>query len=334
MSVENQTVILPEELKAAIACLDLSLESELALYRNRQNPETMALAALPNAELEVVALQSSDLALETLRRENLSEESSSEVLAGALSDFDDRSATATEADQETAAVIETEDEIETLPESYSAALTAEPKAFDQFLDPSIEDYLESSEALLKHLDDPAAPDLTPVQESETPKKRSWVVTSGITLLVLGLLALAGFLGILAVRWFSVKPVSVPTPQPLVPPATSSSLSPLPSAAIAPTEGVPPNLAPNPAANTAVTPTPSTTPTAPINPNAARYLVLATAADPETLQAAQRLVPEAYITEVEGQERVQLAALDSLEQAQQIVNDLKNQGFPAFIVAQN
>jgi cell division septation protein DedD len=333
MSVENQPVILPEELKAAIACLDLSLESELALYRNRQNPETVALAALPNAELETAALQSSDLALESSGR-NDSDDSSAEVLAGALSKSDDRSAPAAEAEQEPTAVIETEEEIETLPESYSAALTAEPKAFDQFLDPSIEDYLESSEALLKHLDDPAAPDLTPAQDGETPKKRSWVVTSGMTLLVLGLLALAGFLGVLAVRWFSVKPVSVPTPQPLVPPPTSSSLSPLPSAAIAPTEGVPLNLATSPAANTAVTPTPTATPTASINPNAARYIVLATAADPETLQAAQRLVPEAYVTEVEGQKRVQLAALDSLQQAQQIVNDLKNQGFPASIVAQN
>ncbi len=324
MSVENQPVILPEELKAAIACLDLSLESELALYRNRQTQESMALATLPSAELEASALQSSDLALEPFGHDDASEE----ILAGSLSKSDERSVPAEAVDQEMTAVIETDDEIETLPESYGAELTAEPKAFDQFLDPSIEDYLESSEALLKHLDDPAKAEITPIEDGKTDTKRSWVVISGVTLLILGLLALAGFLGVLAMRWFSLKPVSVPTPQPLVSP--SALLPPSPNAAIAPTEGV----SPSPVANTTVTPTPSATPTAPINPNAARYIVLATAADPETLQAAQRLIPEAYVTEVDGQKRVQLAALDSLQQAQQIVNELKNQGFPASIVAQN
>lgn len=331
MSVENQPVILPEELKAAIACLDLSLESELALYRNRQSQESMALAALPSAELEASALQSYDLA-QPFGHDDA--DASEKVLGGSLSKSDERSAPAEAVDPEMTAVIE-DDEIETLPESYGAELTAEPKAFDQFLDPSIEDYLESSEALLKHLDDPAKAEITPVEDGGTAAKRSWVVISGVTLLILGLLALAGFLGVLAMRWFSLKPVSVPTPQPLVSP--SASLPPSPNAAIAPTQGVSPNSAPSSvpnSTNTAVTPTPSATPTAPINPNAARYIVLATAADPETLQAAQRLIPEAYVTEVDGQKRVQLAALDSLQQAQQIVNELKNQGFPASIVAQN
>jgi cell division septation protein DedD len=324
MSVENQPVILPEELKAAIACLDLSLESELALYRNRQKQESMALAALPSAEMEASAPQSFDLALEPFSHDDSSEE----ALAGSLSKSDERSETApAEAvDQEMTAVIE-DDEIETLPESYGAELTAEPKAFDQFLDPSIEDYLESSEALLKHLDDPAKAEITPVEDGGTAAKRSWVVISGVTLLILGLLALAGFLGVLAMRWFSLKPVSVPTPQPLVSP--SASLPPSPNAAIAPTEGVPPN----PVANATVTPTPSATPTAPINPNASRYVVLATDSQ-ASLQTARQLVPDAFIAVVDGQQRIQLADLESLQQAQQMVNELKNQGFPASIVAQN
>ncbi len=310
MSVENQPVILPKELKAAIACLDLSLESELALYRNRQSQESMALATLPSAELEASALQSFDLALEPFGHDDASEE----VLGGSLSQSDDRSVPTEAAEQEMTAVIETEDEIETLPESYGAELTAEPKAFDQFLDPSIEDYLESSEALLKHLDDPAKAEITPVEDGTTDAKRSWVVISGVTLLILGLLALAGFLGVLAMRWFSLKPVSVPTPQPLV--STPVSPSPLPSAA-----------------NTAVTPTPSATPAAPINPNASRYVVLATDSQ-ASLQTARQLVPDAFIAVVDGQQRIQLADLESLQQAQQMVNELKNQGFPASIVAQN
>lgn len=325
MSVENQPVTLPEGLNAAIACLDLSLESELALYRNRRNRESLALATIPSAALESSALESSALRSSELTLEGLSLDDTADDLAESLSKAQQVSQAAPAVTQDTATAIETEEEVETLPESYSAALTAEPKAFDQFLDPSIEDYLESSEALLKHLDDPVAPELTPDQDAEAPSKRSWVVISGMTLLVLGILALAGFLGVLAVRWFSLKPVSVPTPQPLVSPPISPPPSPLPSTAIAPTEGVPPNTV----ANSAATPTP----TEPINPNAARYIVLATGGQ-ETLQKARQLVPDAYIAVVDGQNRVQLAALDNLQQAQQMVNELKNQGFPASIVAQN
>jgi hypothetical protein len=323
MSVENQPVILSEELKAAIACLDLSLESELALYRNRQSQEAAALA-LPSTESEHLTSQPPDLSLEALRND------SGEDLAGSWSQTQHESEGPSEAalEPETTAVLETEDEIETLPESYSAAIMAEPKALDQFLDPSIEDYLESSETLLRHLDDPVAPDLIAVQESETAPKRSWVVISGVTLLILGLLALTGFLGVLAVRWFSLKP-SVPTPQPLVPTPISPSQSPFPGSAIAPKEGI----APSPAASAAVTPTPSAIPTAPINPNAARYIVLATSGQ-ASLQTARQLVPDAFIAVVEGQQRIQLADLDTLQQAQQMVNELKNQGFPASIMAQN
>jgi cell division septation protein DedD len=46
------------------------------------------------------------------------------------------------------------------------------------------------------------------------------------------------------------------------------------------------------------------------------------------------VPDAYVTQVDGQRRIQLASLESLQQAQQMVNELKNQGFPAAIMAQN
>jgi hypothetical protein len=327
MSVENQPVVLPEELKAAIACLDLSLESELALYRNRQHQESMVLATLPSAELEHSMPPSPDLSLEPLRHDD-SEEDLTDSLSKAKNDSE--TASKLELEPEATTVIETDDEIETLPESYSAELTAEPKAFDQFLDPSIEDYLESSEALIKHLDDDAVkPDLISVQDGETASKRSWVVISGVTLLVLGILALAGFLGVLAVRWFSLKPVAVPTPQPLVPTPASPSLLPLPNSSISPTGGI----APNSAATATVTPMPSATPTAPINPNAARYIVLATDSQ-ASLQTARQLVPDAFITVVDGQKRIQLADLESLQQAQQMVNELKNQGFPASIVAQN
>jgi cell division septation protein DedD len=339
MSSENQSIP-SEKLKAAIACLDLSLESELALYRHRLSQETVALAALPSAESE-------SLALHPLDSEDSGLFSQEKPHEDAAADED-----LTLADQGIATIEEDDD---TLPESYSAELTAQPKAFDQFLDPSIDDYLQSSETLLKHLNQPAEADRAPVDEAATAPKRSWVLVGGMTLLILGLLALGGFLIILALRWFSIKPAPnlqapiQPAPLPTTSLSTGAtpSLSPLPNSAIASplpatsTDGTSPQptSSTSPGAVAATegvppTPSPSNTPTSPINPNASRYVVLAVANSPESLQTAQRLVPDAYVVEVGGQKRIQLAALDSLQQAQQMVDELKNQGFPATIVAQN
>ncbi|WP_404784670.1 hypothetical protein [Altericista sp. CCNU0014] len=331
MSVENQPISLPEGLKAAIACLDLSLESELALYRDRQSQAASALA-LPSADPDDAVLPSSDSTLEAF----LATDDARTFSAEANNVSDEPEATEGELDRVTAE-LESEDESETLPEPYGAELTAQPKAFDRFLDPSIEDYLESSEALLKHLDEPTETEPSPAREPAPPaSKQRWVVGAGIVLLVLGAIALAGLFVMLAQRWFSAKP-SAPavTPQssaspPLQP---TPSISPLSNSAIA-TEAVSANLAktgalpPRPSA----TPTPSPTPS--IDPNAANYIVLAANGSAETLRKARRLVPDAFVTDVSGQRRIQLGSLDSLQQAQQMVNELKNQGFPASIVAQN
>jgi cell division septation protein DedD len=336
MSEENQFVR-PERLNAAIACLDLSLEAELALFRHRLSQETVALAALPSTEAEALALgvfgSTTHSALFSPEREQTNAPS------------DDNPKTF---ENHGLATIETDDE-ETLPESYSAELTSQPKAFDQFLDPSIEDYLQSSEALLKHLNQSAAADSAIVDKPVNVPKRSWFMVTGMTLLILGTLALAGFLIMLAVRWFSIKPSPSGSQTQIQPsPLQTLSVSPLPNSAISPsqtpltTEGVssqPTNTAssgiipategvPTLTTNAPATSTPS------ISPNAARYVVLSIANRPESLKTAQRLVPDAYVTEVEGQRRIQLAALDNLQQAQQMVNELKNQGFPATIVAQN
>jgi cell division septation protein DedD len=331
MSSENQ-LIQSEKLKAAIACLDLSLESELALYRHRLSQETVALVALPSAESDALALHSLDSTEDTglfSQGEPQGDAAAAEGLTLA-----DRGIATLEVDDDN-----------TLPESYSAELTAQPKAFDQFLDPSIDDYLQSSETLLKHLNQPAEANPAPIEEAATAPKRSWLVIGGMTLLILGLLALGGFLVMLALRWFSIKPTLNPQaqiqPSPLPTNSLSTGATPslLPSPNVAIASPLPPTSSASPgvvAATEGVPPTPSPlgTPTPPLNPNALRYVVLAVANSPESLQTAQRLVPDAYVVEVGGQKRIQLAALDSLQQAQQMVNELKNQGFPATIVAQN
>jgi cell division septation protein DedD len=339
MSSQNQS-IQSEKLNAAIACLDLSLESELALYRHRLSQETVALTVLPSTELESSAIHSLDSA-------NDSGLFSQEANHGDVAADEDL----TLADQGIA-TLEADDD-DTLPESYSAELTAQPKAFDQFLDPSIDDYLQSSETLLKHLNQPAEANPAPMDEAAIAPKRSWMAVGGMTLLILGLLALGVFLIMLALRWFSMKPTPnpqaqiQPSPLPTTSLSTGATPSPLPSAAIASplpsvaTDGIAPQ--PTSSASSGVvaategvppTPSPTNTPTPPINPNASQYIVLAVANSPESLQTAQRLVPDAYVVEVGGQRRIQLAALDSLQQAQQMVDELKNQGFPATIVAGN
>jgi hypothetical protein len=335
MSAENQS-IQPEKLNAAIACLDLSLESELALYRNRLSQATVALAALPSAESESLALA----ALDSTDDAGLF---SSEQMHG-----NDRSEEEPKVLDQGLATLEADDE-ETLPESYSAELTAQPKAFDQFLDPSIDDYLQSSETLLKHLHQPAETEVALVDDAVAAPKRSWIMVAGLTLIALGTLALAAYLIMLGVRWFSIKSASTAQTDIQPSPLPTLSPSPLPSPPIAnspvplPTEGVSPQsnatVSPGAIAATEGVPTQpnsSGTPTSSpsINPNASRYVVLAVANSPESLQTAQRLVPDAYVIEVEGQKRIQMASLESLQQAQQMVNELKNQGFPATIVAQN
>jgi hypothetical protein len=335
MSAENQS-IQPEKLNAAIACLDLSLESELALYRNRLSQATVALAALPSAESESLALA----ALDSTDDAGLF---SSEQMHG-----NDRSEEEPKVLDQGLATLEADDE-ETLPESYSAELTAQPKAFDQFLDPSIDDYLQSSETLLKHLNQPAETEVALVDDAVAAPKRSWIMVAGLTLIALGTLALAAYLIMLGVRWFSIKSASTAQTDIQPSPLPTLSPSPLPSPPIAnspvplPTEGVSPQsnatVSPGAIAATEGVPTQpnsSGTPTSSpsINPNASRYVVLAVANSPESLQTAQRLVPDAYVIEVEGQKRIQMASLESLQQAQQMVNELKNQGFPATIVAQN
>jgi hypothetical protein len=346
VSVKDQPVILPEKLSAAIACLDLSLESELALYRNHRSQASSVLA-LSSADPDEAVFRSPDLALEAF----IATDDPRMLSAEEDNTNDNPDAEVREIEPITAA-IEIEEESETLPEPYGAELAAQPKALDQFLDPSIEAYLESSEALLKHLDEPTGTNSAPAQEpapSSKNSRQSWVVGSGIVLIILGMLALAGFFVFVAQQWLSTKSSIAPVkPQPLVPPTQSvpsvsplpnQSRSTLPNAAIASravtrqesaTEGIPSKLI----ETGADTPQPSAAPSPSINPNAANYVVLAANSSAQTFQKAQRLVPDAFVTNVGGQRRIQLGSLDSLRQAQQMVNELKNRGFPASIVAQN
>ncbi len=371
MSSDRPSTMLNERLQDAMACLDLSLESELALYRRHRHQSLLALTessrldeapeATPSEQLHTDSENTSsanntvsensvrrnpvdDLATNESRLELQSEpepvvpSENSEDSSRALVPFVQNSKESAKA----------EENAETLPKPYGAEITAEPKAFERFLDPSIEDYLESSEALLKHLEESAT---TTDRQVKQLTRKSWATTLRNIAIAIGCLGVLGILGLLIVQWFSLKPRK-PAPVPQVPQSSAQPLSaqtgsnpPLLTETVnakplnpSPSIG---NVTPATTSTSASTsgpkpsplssPSPSPSPTVPSNAN---YAVVADYTNTESLQAAKKLVPDAFIAKVGGQQRIQLAWLDELQQAQKLVEDLKNEGFAASIVAQN
>jgi hypothetical protein len=356
MSFDPSAVNQAESLQAALACLDLSLESELALYRRHRLHTSGALALPESGELFEASNpfepESGEASVAHLSNMNALQGVSSEAGLMALSaqtgdpqdigverDRDSVDASAS-AEQEVAfAADESEEDPETLPEPYNAEAVSKPEALERFLDPSIEDYLESSEALLKHLDDSEGAIAKSSKSSKSPKsvksaksvrpsnpsppKSSSPGSSALAFKVLGsLLAIALLIGVAMsiLKLMTTKPREAPVPQssvqtPLAPASTSPS-----AIAIAPVALKP-------------TPTPAGSPSPTVRP-AAFYAVVAPYRGDASLQRARQLVPDAFIANIEGQTRIQLAFLEDLQRAQRLVDDLKNEGFPATIVSQN
>ncbi|HEY9827383.1 MAG TPA: hypothetical protein V6D19_18235 [Stenomitos sp.] len=370
-----------EQLQAALGCLDLSLESELALYRryrlqsdemdsslesatsallleasadSRMDSVAIDTTLVPSpspedtgstvgSELTLTELQPSEPSASTLEPEPTPEEAISE--AQERDSAIDRALDRTDSDLMTLAYLE-EEEPETLPEPYSAEITAEPEAFERFLDPSIEDYLESSEALLKHLDDST---IDPLSPSAAPPQKKWTLPLKGTLITVGLLALAGLAGIVLSQWSKLQK---PQTTPISPTAPAQSVTPA-GGSPAPTGTGLPSIPPsNPSSSGGTTasptaqaipgkstsspsPAPASSPSAsPSAQNGARYyIVVAPYQDSASLEKARELVPDAFIDDKGGQSRIQLAQLDDLQQAQQLVNDLKKRGFSSTVLAQ-
>jgi hypothetical protein len=323
-------------LRAALGCLDLSLESELALFR-RQSQAPKALVGSLDVDERVALSIGIQEAVEPRVEEELAPYLEEPI--DKQTEFEaitpDLMQEASDARNLVYLSGPSQEDPETLPEPYGADITAAPKAFERFLDPSIEDYLESSEALLKHLEDSASSD-----RQVKPLTRSSGVSAlkaiAITLGLLGLLSLVAFL---IVAWLTPKPRPVePTPQlspqPTQVPSTSSRID-SSGIAVATTPRAFPSAATvsPPIQQPAALASPSPSPSVPVG-KAAFYAVVAKYNNSESLKMAQKLAPDAYLNEVGGQQRIQLAWLDDLQQAQTLVKDLKNKGFAASIVAQN
>jgi hypothetical protein len=348
MSSDHLPMSQIESLQAALACLDLSLESELTLYRRQHLQAAGALALSESDHLAESSRLSETESGETplansgelnapLSFFSQEDELLESGLATIPAQVDSRQNEADgqadgEADgqadsfnsavpQEVGFADAVEEDPETLPEPYSAEAVAKPEALERFLDPSIEDYLESSEALLKHLD-----------ESEgaiaKPAKSSSPQSSGLAFKLLGgVLVIALLIGtaMSILKQFKTKPQKAPVP-PSSLPQPSVSMPPKPVLASPSAIAVTPlPLKQNPISSPSLTPT--------VRPSAF-YAVIAPYQGAESLQRARQLVPDAFIAEIDGQSRIQLAYIDDLRQAQRLVNDLKNEGFAASIVSQN
>jgi hypothetical protein len=328
-----------ESLRAALGCLDLSLEAELALFR-RQSQAPKALAASTDDERIELSIDSQSTVTPNVE----------ERLAPHLEDPIEEQ---TEFEGVTADLMQeasdarglvylsgpSQEAPETLPEPYGADITAEPKSFERFLDPSIEDYLESSEALLKHLEDSASS--TTERQVKPLTRRSWVSGLKAIAITLGLLGLLSLVVFLIVAWLTPKPRQPePAPQlspqqPTQVPSTSSQVDSSGIAAATTPKVLPSDIATvsPPTQSPAGLTSPSPSPSASAN-KTAFYTVVANYNNPESLKMAQKLVSDAYLTDVGGQQRIQLAWLDDLQKAETLVKDLKNKGFAASVVAQN
>lgn len=309
---ESSTSLHPA-LKTALASLDLTVESELAYYRQEQAklampplPESTTATAMP--ELEEVVLEPEETALEPehvapvaeqdehaashLDAEAVLEElldqpqdaqdavetpatppPDTEALPDAALVTEEQSALVTTGD---AQLLETEGddrmiEIETPPDAALDSETAEalntpsrppedfPKSYENYLDPSIEDYLESSEALLRHLEE------SKTEAEAKPKPKQRFSGTGLMLLALAVLALGTvfFWGLQRSRQRDPAPES-PSPAP----SPSLSPSPTPRSTVTPPAPATPSPAtpsPSPAASPLPTPTASSVPLQPPSP---------------------------------------------------------------------
>jgi hypothetical protein len=330
-----------ESLRAVLGCLDLSLELELALFR-RQSQAPKALVGSLDVDEQVALSIGIQEAVEPRVEEELAPYLEEPI--DKQTEFEgitpDLMQEASDARNLVYLSGPSQEDPETLPEPYGADITAEPKSFERFLDPSIEDYLESSEALLKHLEESASS--TTERQVNPLTRRSWVSGLKAIAIILGLLGLLGLVAFLIVAWLTPKPrqpESTPqlSPQPTQVPSTSSQSSRIDSLGIAvattPRAFSSAATVSPPIQQPAALASPSPSLSVPVG-KAAFYAVVANYNNSESLKMAQKLAPDAYLNEVGGQQRIQLAWLDDLQQAQTLVKDLKNKGFAASIVAQN
>jgi hypothetical protein len=299
---DSSATRLPTALSAALGCLDVTLEDELALYRNQKNVKLLALSGHEASTEEAIAQHTrnvtedrvpspSDVLDQDLEYQEPEvvyaeleagftpqEEQPSEPGIGegardgqpigpdiAANSSSDSSLSVTAAQQREMeqALTHVKPEYTPPPEESAPPATTKlptpygvegnplPESFEKFLDPSIDDYLESSEGLLKHLENSAQDTEARVQQST---QKSWKIAGllglGVGVLLSGIWLISGYF----------KPPSPPPEilqQPLSPsaPTVAPQASPSPSLP-ATTSPVPPSPAGSPLQSSPLAPSPT------------------------------------------------------------------------------
>lgn len=291
MNETSETATLHPVLQTALASLDLTVESELTYYRQQQ--AQLLIASDPSTDPVPEAQQSTEEDAPSLEDATVIEaphtpfgvppiapadpESTAADVSHAEPETLPDAALVPESEIQEAALVttgtdssaETEDmiKIETPPDATLDSETAEPlntpppadfpKSYENYLDPSIEDYLESSEALLRHLEESKA---EPEQEP-TPTNK----------LLPGLLLALLVLGLSAPIIWGLRRGKRPAEQPpadTVSPSPSPSLSPSPSPKLPPLPITTPKPTPSGTSTTpSPVPTASSIPLQPPSPEA-------------------------------------------------------------------
>lgn len=259
-SAQNAT--LHPVLQTALASLDLTVEAELAYYRQQQVQPLPLLGETTDLTSEIQhneIQQSIETESQTLENASTSKTSQTNIEPPptiALNPVQESTisnesrtepetlpdaAIIPETELQEAALISTDNldparaegmiEIETPPDAALDSETAEPlntpppadfpKSYENYLDPSIEDYLESSEALLRHLEESKA---EPEPKPKTQKR-----------LLPGLILILIILSISSVIWGGIRRGQRPVDKP---PAETTSPSPSPSLQPSPSIGLP------------------------------------------------------------------------------------------------
>jgi hypothetical protein len=304
---------LPTALSAALGCLDVTLEEELALYRNQKNVKLLALSGHEASTEEAIAQHTRNLTegsipspsdaldqdleyqepevvyaeleagfvpqeeqpeLGIAAQQSAASEGSRDdqtvgpnIAANSTSDSS-LSVTAVQQREMEQALTHVKPEhsppleesvppaTTELPTPYGVEGNPLPESFEKFLDPSIDDYLESSEGLLKHLENSAQDTEERVQQST---QKSWKIAGllglGVGVLLSGIWLISGYF----------KPPSPPPEilqQPLSPTAPAEAPQASPSPSLPATTPVPPSPAGLPPQSSPLAPSPTAVPNSP------------------------------------------------------------------------
>jgi len=265
-------------LAAALGSLDVTLDSELAQYRCHQTVKRLSPAGrqVPKVPQSAPAPSAPQNSVEKPPLSPSGQQASSSPGYSPISWSDQ--------------AISLETETESLAEST----------------PAPEDYLASSQALLKNLDS---------ERSAQPQRQRYLTPMAIV--SLGLLV-ASF----PVAYWIIQS-SDRSPQP-------SLSSPAPSIASSETPAASPTLSPGTAASPSPPPVAADPPPPALRSGDNYYYVVADNASPRSLEQMRRIVPEAYVRDFPEGPQIQVGAYDSRQPAEDIVQFLKRQGVAATI----